>query len=377
MSTAKPNPSDVYDPDAVLPQNSPVLRPQVVNLKPSPPPPPPCLSPFTKVGPFPGLGHKLADCKLDAQPDPGDAVLIRTLAGGKLPDGTHEELALPLPELGHYRKAQSPDEGSESDESRDDEGVRSSEMSPVPSPGLARSLVLYGPNKLNNAAPVLDLQSLATHAMKFATVVPNSPPEHKGLGTTTLRESPSRTLKSPAPLPIDIPNSKQPHLYGRDPKRSASITSMSPYSLPSLAELHGSPLMAPAQAATHSSEGKLSSEPLVAGPGGLPPIQMASPPSDTNSLPSIRSQFREQLTNGAAGPEQRLNYPQSPPVPAMASRLGSIHGSHGSPPISPNEFYRAGIPSPASSAPGLSPFGFSPPMASAHHASMGGYVTSN
>ncbi|KAJ1335252.1 general transcription factor IIIA [Microdochium nivale] len=352
MSTAENNSSDVFDPDAVLPQNSPILTPQFVNLKPSPSPPLPLLAPLTKIICFADSDHKHLNCKHDVGPDPGDAVLIKTLAGGKLPDGTHQELARPLQELGNYRKPHSPSEGSETDDSRDSGSIRSREMSPVPLPALARSLVLYGPNKLNNASPVLDLQSLASHAnqvMKCANVAPNSPPERTGPGAMRLHEPPSRTLQSPVPMPIDIPCSKQPNFYGRGPIRSASITSMSSYSLPGVADLHGSPPTAPAQPTRGLSEATQFSEQFAGGPGGLPPIQMASPPSDTNSLPSIRSQFHDQLNSGAAVDDQRQKFPQSPPVPGVAPRLGSIHGSRGSPPVSPT---------------------------GGHHAPMGGYIPS-
>ncbi|KAH7038041.1 uncharacterized protein B0I36DRAFT_236298 [Microdochium trichocladiopsis] len=104
---------------------------------------------------------------------------------------------------------------------------------------------------------------------------------------------------------------------------------------------------------------------------------MASPPSDTNSLPSIRSQFREQLTNGPGGPDRRPSDPRSPSGIGLGARLNSIQSSHGSPPVTPDEVFRAGIPSPASSAPARSPFPFSPPALSMNHGITGGYAASH
>jgi len=370
MSTKVP-PSEVYDPDGVLPQNSPDLTAKIVNLKPSPSPPLTQLLPLDKSNPFPALSRPY----LSHYPrvDPGNVVLIRTLADGRFADSTNEDLSQSLPELNDHRKEDVSRGQSVSTDSKEGEGVRSRDMSPVTSPGLTRPLVMRGPNRMEDTTVTLHLQSLATDVMKYTSTSPTSPPVVPGLSSTRSKGLAIDKLHSPVPLPIAIPNAAQGNRYRRESQRSASTTSTSPYSLPSLAELNGSPPGSLSQLTKHFAESKMSNEPTVPELGGLPPIQMASPPSDTNSLPSIRFQFREQLNTGL---EQRSFFPQSPP--GLPPRLSSIHGIRGSPPGTPDEPYRAGIPSPASSAPARSPFGFSPPKTSLiTHGLPSGYTTNH
>ncbi|KAI1423807.1 hypothetical protein F5Y12DRAFT_755424 [Xylaria sp. FL1777] len=104
--------------------------------------------------------------------------------------------------------------------------------------------------------------------------------------------------------------------------------------------------------------------------GELAPLQMASPRSDSSNhetLPSIRSQFFEQLHSSPKDLAMRSSphFPQSPPT--GPSRLGTIPGNHASPPISPNEAYRNSIPSPANTLPALSPYPY--PSTNNHHQS--------
>lgn len=372
MSTKVP-PSEVYDPDGVLPRNSPDLTAKVVNLKPSPSPPLPQLLPLDKSGPSPALSRPYLSQHPRA--DPGNVVLIRTLADGRFPDSTNEDLSQLLPGLSDHQKENVSREESVSSESKDGDGVRSRDMSPVMSPGLTRPLVMRGANRMEDATITLHLQSLATDVMKYTSTSPRSPPVMPGLSSTRSKGIATDKLNSTVPLPIAIPNATLGDHHRRESQRSASINSTPPFSLPGLAGLPGSPPGSLSQLTKHFAESKMSNDPTLPGISGLPPIQMASPPSDTNSLPSIRSQFRE-LNTGLACLEQRPCFSQSPP--GLPPRLNSIHSIRGSPPGTPDEPYRAGIPSPASSAPARSPFGFSPPTTSLiAHGLLGSYTTNH
>src|SRR5262249_16328546 len=74
--------SDVYDPDEVVPQNSPLLKTTRVNLRPSPSPPPSI--PLLQVSPPTSPGSRKA--KRRVRPSQGDAVLVSFMDSGRRPD---------------------------------------------------------------------------------------------------------------------------------------------------------------------------------------------------------------------------------------------------------------------------------------------------
>jgi hypothetical protein len=106
--------------------------------------------------------------------------------------------------------------------------------------------------------------------------------------------------------------------------------------------------------------------------GELPPIQMASPTSETSGhtpLPSIRAQLGDQLTEQPSFVEKEFpmrhphsSFPRSPP--ANGPRMSIM--PHGSPPVSPN--YSQSMPSPASltSLNIVSPYGYYSSNSSTH-----------
>ncbi|KAH8653477.1 hypothetical protein BX600DRAFT_80398 [Xylariales sp. PMI_506] len=95
----------------------------------------------------------------------------------------------------------------------------------------------------------------------------------------------------------------------------------------------------------------------------LPPIQMASPKSESNghtpilSLPPIRAHLGAQLEQPNFNEKEltlRHGFPHSPPAAAVP-RMG-MPGGHSSPPISPHNIYQS-MPSPAQSMHMHSPYG--------------------
>ncbi|KAH8815772.1 hypothetical protein F5884DRAFT_663843 [Xylogone sp. PMI_703] len=81
-----PQSADIYDPDDVVPRDSPLLRPMIPKLMPSPSPPPsiplPKISPDSSPG-SPGRKHSRSR---KARPSQSDAVLISMMDGGKRPE---------------------------------------------------------------------------------------------------------------------------------------------------------------------------------------------------------------------------------------------------------------------------------------------------
>ncbi|OTA81741.1 hypothetical protein M434DRAFT_25189 [Hypoxylon sp. CO27-5] len=326
-----PSASDVYDPDDVLPQNSPLMKAHRPKLEPSPSPP---AIPLPKVSFSPRSGRKLSNHRQKIRPSLGDAVLIHYLDGGKRPDIVAEAWSQPLA-YNDDDDAQSKGDTEETiDGSGDEEDTRSHDMSPVP----AQHHTIRATEA--SVAKSIDLQFLATNAVDMLAAA-------KAASKTT-----------------DADCSQLSDEDSRVAQRAAQGQG---------SRIDGQVLMHP---------NNVRSPPVLSPPTGhgeLPPIQEVSPKSDTTNhdpLPSIRSQLFDQLQ----GPPKDLamrngpQFPHSPP--GGPPRLGGIPGSHASPPISPNE-YRQSMPSPAQTIPGMSPYYYSSSSNASHHRSGADYSSSS
>ncbi|KAI1755355.1 hypothetical protein F4782DRAFT_401702 [Xylaria castorea] len=350
-SAHDPPASDIYDPDEVFPQNSPLMKPCVLKLKPSPSPP---AGPHPLVSLSSSLGGKSSNRRHKIQPSQGDAVLISHLDGGRHPEISQEAGYRPLDLSEDECQSESDSEGMLEEESEDEDGIRSNDMSPIPISRFTKTVVEPPAPEPTSVTGSVDLRSLATNALAAAQAVSkttdvddlqNPTHETENSQSAGLAES----LAVGRPREMSITNTKRPVL----------APPVSPY------PVHGSPEMysprqhTPSQVLMHPNNVRSSTSLPPGNHGELAPLQMASPRSDSSNhetLPSIRSQFFEQLhgspTDLAVRPSP--HFPHSPPT--GPSRIGAIPGNHASPPISPNEAYRNSIPSPANTLPALSPY---------------------
>ncbi|KAI0398812.1 hypothetical protein F4802DRAFT_105402 [Xylaria palmicola] len=323
-------PADIYDPDEVLPQNSPLMKPCVLKLKPSPSPP---------ADPIPLI-----------QPSRGDAVLILHLDGGRRPEISQEAGSRPLDD-----DCQS---GSETEESicdsEDEDGIRSNDMSPMPFSRFSKTVVEPSTSELTAVPGSVDLRSLATNALAAAQAA------SKTIDVDDLQrqnheiQDPQRTS-----LADSMATSRAREMSIAHTKRPVLAPPISPYPIHSSPDVYSPQQHAPSQVLMHPNKVRSPTSLPPGNHGELAPLQMASPRSDSSNhetLPSIRSQFFEQLHGSPKDLAVRPSphFPHSPPT--GSSRLAGIPGNHTSPPVSPNEVYRNSIPSPANTLPALSPY---------------------
>ncbi|KAI0476672.1 hypothetical protein F4859DRAFT_521249 [Xylaria cf. heliscus] len=327
-----PSASDIYYPDEGFSQNSPLMKPCVPKLKPSPSPP---------AIPLPLI-----------QPSQGDAVLISHLDDGRRPEISQEAAYRPL-DLSNSDDESGSDDMLE-DESEDEDGIRSTDMSPIP-PIAHFTKTVVEPSALEptSATGSVDLRSLATNALAAAQAVSK---------TTDVDDLQSPAHKTENSQKVGLVESLA---VGRTREMSITNTKMavlappiSPYPVYGSPEMYSSPQHTPSQVLMHPNNVRSPTSLPPGSHGDLAPLQMASPRSDSSShekLPSIRSQFFEQLQGSPTDLVVRPSphFPHSPPT---GSRIGTILGNHASPPISPNEAYRNSIPSPANTSPAFSPF---------------------
>ncbi|KAI1412886.1 hypothetical protein F5Y13DRAFT_38861 [Hypoxylon sp. FL1857] len=361
-----PSASDVYDPDDVLPQNSPLMKAHRPKLEPSPSPP---AIPLPKVSFSPRSGRKLSNQRQKIRPSLGDAVLIHYLDGGKRPDIVAEAWSQPLT-YNDDDDAQSKGDTEETiDGSGDEEDTRSHEMSPVPAQR-------HNLRADASVAKSIDLQFLATNALaaaKAASKTTDADGSQSPNGESRL----AQTATQVQGLRMDGPRDDNTM---KDANRPVLAAPISPYQSQGPQDMYSPRQYPPGQVLMHPNN--VRSPPVLSPPTGhgeLPPIQEVSPKSDSTNhdpLPSIRSQLFDQLT----GPPKDLamrngpQFPHSPP--GGPPRLGGIPGSHASPPISPNE-YRQSMPSPAHTIPGMSPYYYSSSSNTSHHRSGADYSSSS
>ncbi|KAI1156040.1 hypothetical protein F4825DRAFT_363922 [Nemania diffusa] len=330
-SAHDPPASDIYDPDEVFPQNSPLMKPRVLRLKPSPSPP--------------AILHPLI------LPSQGDAVLISHLDGGRRPEISQEAGFRPLDQCNSEDDENQ--SGSESEGWGEEDGIRSNDMSPIPVPLSRFAKIVVEPSA---PEPVSvpesdDLMSLATNALAVAAVSKTTDvddlqsPTHEAQCSRKVSLAESLVVSRQRDMPVS--NTKKPvlaapmssHYLGHS---SPEIYSPPPQPTPGQVLMHPNNLRSPTNLPT-GIHGELA-----------PLLQMASPRSDSSiheTLPSIRSQFPEQLQSSPKDLAVRpsSHYPHSPP--------GIITGNYTSPVASPHGTYSNGLNmlSPAATVPSLSP----------------------
>lgn len=339
-----PPASENYDPDDdVLPQNSPLMKPRVIRFKPSPSPP---AGPPPPVSQLPSLGGKSSNRRHKIEPTQSDAVLILHLDGGRHPEIAQEAAYRPL------GNDNNPDEDleGESDYSGDEDGLRSHNTSPFPS---------CRPEKLATvpSAPESDsvtgfgarLRSLATNALAFSK--PHDADDSRSIDHEMQDPQSAGLAEGPGigrEREMSISNTKQPVL----------AAPRSPYPVQASPDMYSPRQHSTGQVLMHPNDVRSPTSLPRGSHGELAPLQMASPRSDSSNhemLPSIRSQFGEQLHGSPKDLVVRPGprFPQSPPMGPSRRLVGTAHTS---PPISPNEIYRnSSIPSPPNTLPTSSP----------------------
>ncbi|KAL7626941.1 hypothetical protein AAE478_003715 [Parahypoxylon ruwenzoriense] len=358
-----PSASDVYDPDDVFPQNSPLMKAHRPKLEPSPSPP---AIPLPKVSHPSSSGRKSSNRRQKIRPSLGDAVLIHYLDGGKRPDIVAEAWSRPL--------AQSDDDDDDDDQSKrgseesadgsgDEEDSRSHDMSP----GLVQRHDTRAAEASGSGS--VDLQFLATNAVGMLaakaaskTTDAESPQQLDDNNRIAQRATPSQGLR--------MDNARDDGIM-KDSNRPVLAAPVSPYASQVSQEMYSPRTYVASQVLMHPNNVRSPPGLSAAGHGELPPIQASSPKSDSTShdpLPSIRSQLLDQLT----GPPKELamrhgpQFPHSPP--GGPPHIGRIPGSHASPPVSPNDGYHQSIPSPAHTV-GMSPYYHSSSSSATYHRS--------
>ncbi|KAL0930738.1 C2H2 type zinc finger domain-containing protein [Colletotrichum truncatum] len=320
-----PPTSDCYDPDDVLPRDSPQMQPHRPKLQPSPSPPPTFSS-----------GRKSSQGRRKVEPIQGDAVLVAHLGNGRQPEIAHAAALEPL----------ASDNGSEDDSSSPESPERD----------------------MNRPPESFDLKFLAAGALARAFTAPSSaeaPTSEAATAISTVKIDPSRTRNGSRLQPGTVlPGISTRELPIRDDRPTLAAPAVV-YPAGDKHPAHQPPL------ALHKAEVASPVSPPQSAPGGLPPL-LDSPKSDGSGhgpLPSIRSQLGDlkHLAESAISTDKDLgpvrhaaSFPRSPPasLPRLPS-LAGLPGGHGSPPISPNEGFRRELPSPAHSIAVVSPYYYS------------------
>ncbi|KAI2630458.1 hypothetical protein GGS21DRAFT_540116 [Xylaria nigripes] len=342
-----PPASDIYYPDDVFPQNSPLMKPCIPKLEPSPSPP--AIPHLVSLAP--GSGRKSSNRRHKVDPSRGDAVLIQHLDGGRCPEISQEAAFRPLDHFTSEDDCQScASEETMGDESEDEDTHRINDVSSIPISQFTKNAI--EPSVLGSASGTghVFLRSLAKDALAatqakgtiLADEILSLARDTQGSRRASLAENSA----IPGGGEIVMSNAKRPVL----------APPVSPY------PIHRSPGMYSPQ--QHASNQVLMPPNNIRSPTGLAPgshgelapLQATSARSELSShdkLPSI-SQLYEQLHTSPKDISAHVSpkYPHSPPI----GRLGTIPGNHTSPPISPNERYRHSIPSPAKTLPAISPF---------------------
>ncbi|RWA08023.1 hypothetical protein EKO27_g7094 [Xylaria grammica] len=290
-------------------------------------------------------------------PDEGDAVLILHLDGGRRPEISQEAGYRPLDHFSDGCQSGSDSEETMDDESEDEDGIRSNDMSPIPTSRFTKPVVETSAAESSSVPGSVDLRSLATDALAAAQAVSKTTDvddlqsaNHETQCSQMVSQVENSAIIIEREMPIS--NTKKPVL----------APPISPYAVQSSPEVYSPRQHTPSQVLMHPNNVRSPASLPLGNHGELAPLQMASPRSDVSNhetLPSIRSQFFEQLHSSPKDLAVRPSphFPHSPPT--GPSRLGAISGNHTSPPISPNEAYRNSIPSPANTLPALSPYPYS------------------
>ncbi|KAK3682624.1 hypothetical protein B0T22DRAFT_484662 [Podospora appendiculata] len=376
-TTAAPNlthVSDHYDPDEVLPQNSPCLQPirPKLHLSPSPEP----IIPDPTVSPPPSFGTKKSNRRMKVKPSQGDAVLVGFLDGGRQPEIAIIAGRQPLPSdteaEDHYCSSDSDSDSSDggaAPRALHIGGRRGKGKGKGKGGGWGRGrggvvdvdvdvdvdvedrVRKDGPERKGLPSDPagdtamgglgLDFKSLAAGALGLMVDDPAAQPELVKVESMSL-DVDKKEAEDKVPLGLAPPaNATKREEHGRDGwPPPVTLPPFSPRSICSPQEQGA--ILAPPMMDMRSPPNGISPS---SHSEGLPPIQMlGSPRSETNgqtSLPSLKSTLGDinQLTQNANKEQSRgshTSYPQSPP--GTLPRLPIMHAS---PPVSPADPFRS------------------------------------
>jgi hypothetical protein len=324
--------SDLYDPDEVLPKDSPLLEPYYPKTRPTPSPTPTVCS---SVSPPPSPGNKRSSRRGKTEGfSHGEVLLISHLDGHRRDKAAYaeiESLASGPEEHADFQDysdcGDSPGENL-SGAGKDPDGlsVTREEASGIPK-------MSQGSADQDNMG-AFDLKSLAAGALAAVAdpqpvdagptppvtendVVgerPQAAPLHSPMAIATRRAETSRDERA---VPAAMPSPYSPHSFYSSREHGATPQSLK---------------LDPKSPTVNIPPSE-----------GLPPIQLNSPRFETNgqTLPSIRAQLGDlhQLANNHAAENERMrhsSFPGSPP--GTVPRLPSLH--HTSPSMLPAEVYR-------------------------------------
>ncbi|KAI9167313.1 C2H2 type zinc finger domain-containing protein [Paramyrothecium foliicola] len=330
-----------YDPDEVVPCNSPLMKPLRLRLKPSPTPPLDIPPAQVSLSPFP-VGGRCRSNRAKIRSISGDAVLVKYLGNDCHPEIANTANTDTLTGADDDDSVDNDSDGGFDGDKLTDDGSRD-DISCPDDPG-GNNAVVPPP-----AMTIPSLQHLAADALQAVA-------------------GPAVTARSPHDISA---STRQLSIHDNRLVPPASSLKFPPHdALPPLADL----------------KPDIKSPPSILSPtsGGLPPLQIDSPRSDGNgqSLPSIRStlgDINRLTTEPQAHPDKDTSprghsslFPRSPP--AVMPRLHPMSGHHASPPVSPNDTYPRNLPSPHSLQVG-SPYYYS--ANGYHHRPSGEYSTSS
>ncbi|KAK0711288.1 hypothetical protein B0H67DRAFT_460713, partial [Lasiosphaeris hirsuta] len=382
-------PGELYDPDDVVPRNSPLLQPTRPVLQPTPNTQ---FSALFKVSPPSSPGAKQSN-RRKVRPSQGDAVLVRELDGNRRPEIALQAAEEALPSDTEDEEEYDPSTGTSNSSANGNDSPRSDRSSGgrgrhgEPEVGREESgvqrMILDPPEQDENMG-AFDLKSLAASALAAGSAMDagttDTQPEVVEVAALAGPTPPvsendvGKERPAPAPLTQSIAIRRGASTKDERLAQAAASSLFSPQSLYSPREQGPTPV-APSMEVASPPNGLTPSSHSE----GLPPIQMISPRSDSNGqmpLPSIRSQLGDirQLGNNHVAENERLRnshhvFPHSPP-----SNMPRLPSMHASPPISPADTYRRGDQlSPVSFAPSPS---FAYPQASSIHLSPYDYPSS-
>jgi hypothetical protein len=275
--------NDVYDPDDVGLQDSPLLKPLKPKLQPTPSPPPEL--PETEESPPPGSPKSRKQTRrLKSVASQGDAVLINLLGGGK---------ALEVARIAATQLLASDDEMSDGSQ----KGVEMSIMEKTGHP---------------NELAALAAGALKVHAATEATL--------------------------PAPTDINLPRILNGY-DGNAPPDALPAMKVEPsdepitHHSPNLSTTKGGDELAPIQDQSPKSE-KIN---------GFTLPSITAQLGDLKQLTEAATATVDKDANGT----HRPSFSQSPPGPPLFQVTPAAHqGGQNSPPISPNDSFRRELPSP-------------------------------
>ncbi|KAK4189573.1 hypothetical protein QBC35DRAFT_138602 [Podospora australis] len=345
---------DLYDPDDVLPRDSPLLQPLRPILRSPTPSPPPISSPEVSSSPSKRGGRK-SSRRMKPKTSRADAILIGYLDGHRQND---------IAAFASLEGLASETESHEDTDLIDDSESLDSAVSPGGRGRLGGGQDFDGPGKaspVNGASlngldqtemGVIDfksLESLATSALAVCTK-PDVP--------LTAAPVPPPTIRQDV-VPVQPPMQAAPVMSPVRPAESFRDERPVPI-YPAPASSHGTPrdIHSPSALAALPSPSSLdhASPSIISNPTGLSkslaPIQ-SLPRHDTNipTLPSIKAQLGDfrQLDNNFIAEERRRaqTFPRSPPNTSMPP-FSSLSNVPGDPPGSPGDIRRVA----AASSPG-------------------------